>query len=267
MVSRSTLTVVLAVFVLLSGCSGLVGNGDNGTETGTPTDELPDDPSEFDYAAGFGAEGVTNGTTALETYNDAVQAQGSYTGQYGYVVEAGGNETDVDVEYRVDFEAEQAYQQLVVESPDVNATLETYYEDDKRYSLAEYQGEQGDVGVQNETFPPEQLTAAEVVQPLLLNASDYDASVERRNGQQVVVYQTTDIDDASGVLGVQDPDNVSNFEATLVVDSEGLIHSVNYEVDYVFDGEERSVTFEFELSNLGETSVERPDWADQADES
>lgn len=261
MVSRATLTVLLAVFVLLSGCSGLV--GDSG-ENGTPTEELPDDPEEFDYAAGFGANGVTDGETALETYNDAVQAQGNYTSEYGYVVNTNDGETDVDVQYRVDFEAEQATQQAVIESPDVNATVDTYYEDDTRYTRAEYEGERGDVGVENETFPPEQLTASEAVQPLLLNASEYDATVERQDGEQVVVYETTDIDNAAGVLGVENPDSVSNFEATFVVDSEGLIHSASLQLDFVVDGNERSTTMEFELTDIGETTVERPDWADES---
>lgn len=266
MVSRATLTVVLAAFVLLSGCSGLIGGG-NGAPSGTPTDELPDDPEEFDYASGFGADGVTDGETALETYNDAVQAQGSYTGEYGYVVRTPNGTTDVDVEYRVDFESEQAYQKAVVESPEVNATLDTYYENDTRYSWAKYQGERGNVGVENETFPPEQLTASEAIQPLLLNATDYEATVERQNGQQVVVYETNEIGNANGVLGVNDPDSISNFEATFVVDSEGLIHSASYQLEFVTGGEERSATMEFELTELGETTVERPDWADQADES
>lgn len=265
MVSRATLTVVLTVFVLLSGCSGLIGGGE-GTATATQTEELPS-ADEFDYAAGFSAEGIADGQTALETYNDAVQAQGSYTGDYGYVVRTPNGTTDVDVEYRVDFDAEQAYQKAVIESPQVNATLDTYYEGDKRYSWAAYEGERGDVGVENETFPPEQLTASEAVQPLLLNASEYEATVERRNGQQVVVYETTNIDNAGGILGVDDPDSVTNFEATLVVDSEGLIHSASYQLDFVVDGQERSATMEFELKDLGETTVERPDWADNADES
>ncbi|QLD87331.1 hypothetical protein HWV23_16905 [Natronomonas halophila] len=264
MVSRATLTVVLAAFVLLSGCSGLVGNGGG---DGTPTEELPEDPSAFEHADGFGAEGVTDGETALETYTAAVQTQDNYTADYGYVVTTGEGETDVDVEYRVDFEAEQAYQHAEVASPRVNATINNYYENDKRYSLAEYEGEQGNVSVENETFPPEQLTASEAVEPLLLNATDYNATVDRRNGVPVVVYQTTDIDNANGVLGVNDPDSVSDFQATFVVDSDGVIHSATYELAYMVDGEERSATMEFELTNLGDTTVERPEWADQTGDS
>ncbi|WP_336133333.1 DUF7537 family lipoprotein [Natronomonas amylolytica] len=263
MVSRATVTVLLAVFVLLSGCSGLVGGDGNGT----PTEELPEDPEAFDYAAGFGADGVTDGETALETYNDAVQTQGNYTGEYGYVVTTNDGETDVDVEYRVDFEAERADQQAVIESPDVNATVDTYYEGDTRYTRAEYEGEQGNVGVENESFPPEQLTASEAIAPLLLNATEYDATVERRGGEPVVVYETTDIGDAAGIVGVENPDSVSNFEATFVVDSEGLIHSATLQLDFVVDGNERSTTMEFELTDVGETTVERPGWADEADQA
>jgi hypothetical protein len=167
----------------------------------------------------------------------------------------------------VDFESERGYQHAEVVSPQVNATINNYYENDKRYSLAEYEGERGNVSVQNETFPPEQLTASEAIEPLLLNATDYNATVERRNGVPVVVYQTSDIDNANGVLGVNDPDSVSDFQATFAVDSDGVIHSATYELDFMVDGEERSATMEFELTNVGNTTVERPEWADQAGDS
>lgn len=264
MVSRSALVVLLAAFVLLSGCSGLVGDGDTADDE---TETLPDDPEAFDYADGFGADGVSDGEAALESYNDAVKASGNYTGEYGYVVVARGSETDVDVTYRVDFDAERAHQRAVVESPEVNATIDTYYEDDRRYSWAEYEGERGDVGVQNETFPPDRLTAAEAIRALLLNTSDYEASLDRHDGEPVVVYESANIEEAGGILGVDDPDSVTNFEATFVVDSDGLVHTASYELGFVVDGEERSATLEFELTEVGETTVERPDWADQADES
>jgi hypothetical protein len=253
----------LAVFVLLSGCSGLVGGGDNGTGT----EGLPEDASAFDYADGFSADGIEDREAAVETYNDAVQAHGNYTGTYGYGAESGEGETNVDVEYRVDFETERAYQHAVVESPRVNATLETYYAKDKRYSLAEYEGQQGDVGVENRTFPPERLTASEAIEPLLLNASSYNASVERRNGEPVVVYRTTDIGSANGVLGVENSDSVVDFEATFAVDDEGLIHSASYRLDFEVDGNERTATMEFELTDIGSTTVEEPDWVGEANGS
>ena len=58
--------------------------------------------------------------------------------------------------------------------------------------------------------------------------------------------------------------DVSAFSATFAVDSEGVIHSASYDITYTTKGEEQTVTMEFELSDLGETSVERPDWADEA---
>lgn len=262
MASRTTLAVSLALIILLAGCSGLIGGeGSNGSE------EVPDDPEEFDYAAGFAADGITDGAAALGSYDSAVQATGSYSADYGYVVETDDGDTEVDAEYRVDFEAEQARQEVTFASPDTNASTHIYYEDDRRYSLGEFEGERGDVAVEDEAFPPEELTASEAIEPLLLNATDYDAAVDERNGQSVVVYETSDIDGAGGVLGVDDPDNVSSFDATFTVDSDGLIHVANYELVYLVDGEERTVTMEFELSAFGETTVERPDWADDADES
>ena len=105
MVKRSTLAVSLVVLVLLSGCSALVGNDGSGNGNGAGT-ATPVDPAEFEYADGYGPDGVTDGEQALESYQSAVEAQGSYTGTYDYEVVTGEGETTVQVTNRVDFENE-----------------------------------------------------------------------------------------------------------------------------------------------------------------
>ncbi|MFQ3318105.1 MAG: hypothetical protein ACI8UR_001014 [Natronomonas sp.] len=262
MVSRSTLAVsFVVVLVLLSGCSSLVGNNGNGGEG-------PTDPEEFDYAAGFSADGITDGQQALTSYNEGVQAAGNFTGEYEYVVTTSDGETEVGVSYQVDFDAEQALQQVDVESPSANATTESYYENGELYQRSSYNGEESGVSVRDQAFPPEELTASEAIRPLLTNASSYNVSIEERNGESVVVYETTAIGNSAGFLGVSDLENVTNFEASFVVDSDGVIHSASYQLSYIADTdngtEERSVSMNFELSSVGDTTVERPDWPDEA---
>jgi hypothetical protein len=248
--SRSTLALsVVVVVVLLAGCSGLLGDG-GGT----------DDPEEFAYADGFSAEGVTDGDQAIESHEQALKDRGNYTGTYRYDILSGGNETVVEVDYRVDFQEERGYQRFHAEGNGSAGTRELYYQDGRRYQRTLVDDEQVQASANDQPFPADDLTADEAIQPLLNNASDYETSVDRRHGTDVVVYETTDIGEASDLYSVEDPENVSDFSAQFAVDSTGLVHTAEYEITYVTDGEEQTLSMSFELSQLGETTVERPEW-------
>lgn len=257
MVSRSTLVISVVAVVLLAGCSGLVGNGGNGTPA-------PESPSEFEYADGFSSEGITDGQAAVASYDTAVQAQGNYTGSYQYTVDGEDGETVVSGEYRVDFEDEQALRIVEVNAPSANGTSESYYGDGQQYNRSSYNGRYGTVSASNRTFPETELTASEAIEPFLRNASDYETTLEQRNNESVVVYETTDVDNAGSFLGVDSDGNVTAFDARFAVDSDGLIHTAEYELTYLIDGTERTVDMTFEVSSLSETTVERPSWVDEA---
>ena len=245
------LAVVVAA-VLLAGCSGLVGDGGQ-----------PDDPEEFDYADGFSADGVTNGDRAVESHEQAVQQRGNYTGEYRYDILSGGNETVVDVDYRVDFEAERGFQRFHAEGGGSTGTRELFYADDRRFQRTLVDGEQVQATADDHPFPVEDLTAAEAIRPLLNNASDYETNVGERDGTAVVVYETNDIGEASELYSVEDPEDVTDFSAQFAVDSTGLVHTAEYEITYVADGEEQTLSMTFELSELGSTTVERPGWTEE----
>ena len=263
MVKRSTLAMSLViVLVLLSGCSAVL-DGGNGAGNGDATD-APDSPEEFDYADGFGPDGVTDGQQAVETYQSAVKAQGSYTGTHSYDVRASDGNTSVDVENRVDFENQQGYQRVDVDSPAYSGWVESYYEDDMQYRRSEVGGEQSDVSVDEQNFTTAELTSTDPIRPLLSNVSSYEVSIEQRDGTTVAVYERSGTEGIDSFYDINESTDVSAFSATFAVDSEGVIHSASYDITYTTEGEEQTVTMEFELSDLGETSVERPDWADEA---
>lgn len=256
MVSRSTLAVSFVVLlVALSGCSALFGGG-------------PSDPSEFDYAAGFSADGISDGQQALDSYKQSLQAKQSYTGNYGYVIVTDQGQTDVDVTYRVDSEAKRAIQRAEIDAPNANGTTESYYDADQLYQRSSFGGSQSEVSVSQQNFSEANLTAAEAIRPLLVNASEYSTSLEERDDETMVRYETSSIEGADDILGVRNIINVTSFQASFLVDSEGLIHNATYDLSYFVETDsgpqERSVSMTFELSAIGETSVERPSWADEA---
>lgn len=265
MVKRLTLAVSLVVVLfLLSGCSAVLdgGNG-SGAGSGDATD-APDGPEGFEYADGFGPDGVTDGQQAIETHQSALKARGSYTGTYSYDGRASNGNTSVDVENRVDFESQQGYQRYDVDSPGYSGWGESYYEDDTQYRRSEINGERSGVSVEEQNFTTAELTSTNPIRALLLNVSAYETSVEQRDGTTVAVYEASGTEGVGSFYGVNESANVSAFSATFAVDSEGLVRSATYEITYTDKGEEQTVTMEFELTGLGETSVERPDWVDEA---
>jgi len=263
MVKRSTLAVSLVVvLVLLSGCSAVL-DGGNGVGNGDATD-APDSPEEFDYADGFGPDGVTDGQQAVETYQSAVKAQGSYTGTHSYDVRASDGNTSVDVENRVDFESQQGHQRFDVDSPEYSGWVESYYEDDTRYQRSEIDGQRSNVSVNEQNFTTAELTSTDPIRALLSNVSAYETSVEQRGGTTVAVYEASGTEGIEAFYGINESTDISAFSATFVVDSEGLVRSATYDITYTNESEEQTVTMEFELTGLGETSVERPDWVDEA---
>ncbi len=253
MVSRSTLVVVLvAAVVLLSGCSVLIGGDDSS------------DPEEFDYAPGYAADGIDDGEQAVESYTQAVQEQGSFTGEYSYDVVTEEGETSVDVDYEVDFDTEEANQTVSVEAPEDTASTESFYTEGQVYQIATFEGEQGDVSVEDREFPTDELTAVEAVQPLLTNASSYNTSVSEHDDTSMVTYETSDVENAEDFFGADEAEEVTEFNAQFTVDSDGIVHTAEYNLEYLFNGEERSVSLTFELTDFGETAVTQPEWVNDA---
>ena len=262
MVKRSTLAVSLVVvLVLLSGCSAVL-DGGSGDGTGAGT-ETPNSAEEFDYADGFGPNGITDSQQALESYQSAVEARGSYASTHGFDARANDGNTSVDIENRVDFENQQGYQRADVDSPTYSGLFESYYENDTRYRRSEVGG-QSNVSVDEQDFTTAELTSTDPIRPLLSNVSSYEVSIEQRDGTTVAVYERSGAEGIDSFYNLNESTNISAFSATFAVDSEGIVHSASYDITYTTEGEERTVTMEFELSDLGETSVERPDWVDEA---
>ena len=254
MARRSTVAVALVVVLaLLAGCSAVL-DGGNGVGEG--------DPSSFDYADGYGPDGVTDGQAAVRSHQSGVVDRGSYTGSYTYTYDTDEGTTDFEVEHRLDFEAEQGLQRADVTSPDQEAVITIYRDSDTRYRRSEFNN-QTSVNTANDSFDATNLTATDPVRPLLVNASAYESSTAERNGDAVVVYETNETDGVEA-FDVNVSATLTDFSATVAVDGDGVVRSASYEVSYEVDGDDRELSVEYELSGFGETAVERPAWVEDA---
>jgi hypothetical protein len=266
MVGRSTVAVSLVVLVvLLSGCSAILGGNGNGNGVGDGNGgNGATDPSTFEYADGYGPDGVIDGEAAVESHQSGVVDRGSYTGSYTYEIATAEGTTLVDVENRVDFQGEEGFQRADVSYPNQEGVVDVYRDSETRYRRTAFNN-QTSIQTANESFDPPNLTATDPIRPLLGNVSRYDAEIERRDGVEVVVYERTDAGGIDQFLDVNESATINSFNATLAVDGDGVVRSARYEVDFQrSDGEKRSLTVEYELSAFGETTVDRPAWVDSA---
>lgn len=250
MVTRSTVVASLVVVVLLAGCSGLVGDAGG-----------PDSPEEFEHAEGFSADGVEDGEAAARSYREALTNRSSFTVVYHHDVTSDGEVVTYEVVYSVDVDGEAAYHSVEVPSEDY--LREDYFGDDRQFTRVDRGGDEQTASGDSE-FAPEQLTGVEAVSRLLSNETDYGTSVADRDGTPVVVYETGGEENASAVFAIE-PENVSSFDAEFAVDADGLVRDASYELVYAGEnGTEQTVTLDFEVRDVGETTVERPEWADEA---
>lgn len=250
--TRATLALSLVIVVLLAGCSGLVGNG--GSES---TDA-------FEYPEGFSADGVNSSDKALDTHRQAVIERNSYRADQQFRIETQENETVVDVAYRVDFDAETAIQRSDFNTTDGEGSLEFYYEADRRIARSVSNGEATGPSTQNWTFSAENQTATEAVAPLLRSGSSYEATPLDREGDQLVRFEATSLESPEEFFAVTASDNVTSFNASFVLDSDGVIHAAAYELSVGGPDNKRTISMTFEASGFGETSVDRPEWASDA---
>jgi hypothetical protein len=96
-----------------------------------------------------------------------------------------------------------------------------------------------------------QVTNAWLVE-LALAAGEYDLDrIEERDGRPVAVLRATEPAAAA---------NVTDLDATAVVDREGRVHELSLTAAYEGDEPATRIHYEFELTDLGERSVERPPW-------
>lgn len=103
------------------------------------------------------------------------------------------------------------------------------------------------------------LTQASVVETVLGSATFEVTDVSQVDNLTMVTLNATEFDEGS--LG---PDrNVSTFRASLVVDEDGRVHSLDYLVSFE-DAEGPAVRYRYRLTDVGDAEVRQPSWVDRA---
>lgn len=245
---------VLALLVVTAGCLG--GSGP----------AVPDGSDGPDTDAGD--TGAGSDVTLVENRTAALQSAGSYTSTWSTTVSEDGTVSSRS-EYvtRVDYDARRfGFGSTVTSGGDAQTSMTLFHADGTTYQRTG-QGEDAYYTARNATFELPRTAGSSLA---INDGDDLEsfavAGTETFDGVQVMRYVREDRP-AWIQAQSQTEDQVTwkEFTYEVLVDSDGLVRSVHWRAEGVDEaGGSHTVEFSYELTDIGSTSVEEPDWTSEA---
>lgn len=251
---RTVPAVVVALLLVLAGCS-------------LPADLPGSGPSPTPTADGDGPPGVEEGRLAdgkalLRAHNRTVISTGF--------------ESDFHVNGTTTFRGEvvelEQRQRTVVEpgaaeywfsfTKNVPATRSDVWGNSTMQASRAQSNAQTVYNTRRQPTPPRQLSATQTLGTVILGRNFSVTSVDRTNG--TVLYTLRQEGGGPGFHLPKNATNVSNYNATLVVDRKGRIRSFEASANYTVNGQPGSMSIRYRLVRVGGIDVERPDWVSTA---
>ncbi|MFQ3320076.1 MAG: hypothetical protein ACI8UR_002393 [Natronomonas sp.] len=241
---RGVATVALCFLLILSGCSALPG--------GTSGDSPP---------------GVEDG--ALNNSSALVDAHSSALTESGYTHEVrlnqsqliNGNLANITRKQRTNVTAGAGeYRFQLINGGDANSRFVIWGNETVEYQRIEISG--GDPQYrQSEPTPPRALSGVAIFEPQLTAPFEV---VDRSevDGTTLVTLEATG-QPTSEKAFPSDAESIRNYEARLVVDTQGRIHEFTASADYDLNGESTSYDLSYAVTSFESPDVQRPSWVDE----
>lgn len=259
-------SVALVVLVALTGCSGLFGGGTptpaaepTVTPTATPT-ATPGGPfAGVTFPEGTSKDAIDNGS-ALLTSHDRALAQQDYEISYNIDLRQGGQPLlQQAVGTKSSLDSKRAYS--IVSEP---GRLAEVYRNETTFAAREFQNNSTtyDYRPLNASFASEhrRLAGTETIGIVLRNANfSADAVITRRDGTTFVRYT---LDEAK----VNESANVTVATGTVVVSESGVVYNAELRIEGTIQGQRYLVDVSYQLVNIGNVEVDRPEWVPVAAE-
>lgn len=250
--------VLLCVLVAGAGCSAIPGTGGNGQGVDESTaNEVP---------------GVGNGT--LENSTALLDAHVATVTETGYAQKISVNLTDaaqgethpVTQRQRTSVAAGATeYRYQVITRGQVSSRFLGWGNETVEYRRGETGG--GDPQYQQlQPQSPDRL-AGRAVFDRRLSPEFEVVDVRQREGQpDVVTLEVSGLPAENDVFDNQDSvENVREFEAQLVVDTEGRIHSYAAAAVYDIEGQPADYEYQYQMTSFEDPGIEKPDWVDEVE--
>lgn len=263
---RSVTTIGVVLLVVLAGCSSLPLVGDENNANAT------DDASKkIEYPPGYNASGISDPKKAAEQHLTALSKKDSYTYEIGV---NSGERITANVTQKTDVKNQRALATMNASTNYGSFILDMYLANDKSYQQISMFG-MSRYNVSNQTFDSfvQNSTGTESVMNLLKNTSFGDAERVTRDGEQFFRYTATGngsmnesaILGTSDALGQSGERTIEDLNATLLVDEDGIIRSLEYQINYTSSKRgKQSMTLTMQTKNIDSTTIKEPSWLDTA---
>lgn len=261
---RELAVVVVVVAVLIAGCSGADTPAGGGGAAPTTTVAGTGDPPSDQTGGGAGADG---GAAAVGDPATILESAGSFTATWRYTLEEGAAATQAqEFVVAVDRVANRSFERSLTTDGTDTIAYERYSADGTSY-LKYGEGDQAYYlsGPQDTTFLADPLTDADPG-----DLSDFvHVGTEQFDGVTVDRYEYADPllwrSYAGGTMGQTENVTVTDFRLVVLVDGDGLARSTSWEVTGEgADGTEIVSAWAYEITKVGATVVQEPDWLDAA---
>ena len=259
-------TTAVAAVVLLAGCSMLLG-GDGATPAPSPTPEATptDTPTpvpleEREFPDGYGPDGVENAETAAGTHVETMTGYDSYRFRFDVRVSS-GNGTDDAFVYLTSVDGENG--KALELRDDGEVTRYQYYEDDRVY-VRVVSGDEEAYNATDQQFGRARLAGNQFLDPLLEYVEYGEAELVSTDNGTVYRYTSERVTEPGTILSADISEaEIRSFEVELLVHEDGYIRGAKYVV-VTEDGSGLEAVAT--VDSIGEVTVTRPDWYDEAAE-
>ena len=263
-------------YTLTAFAAGGQGNASNDTETADTTASTGNNTSaatndSIEYPPGYSASGITDPARAADQHAAALADQDSYALALNTTTPSSGTQASVTAVQRANISSQQAYNELNISTQTGQIVTESYYNESTGYtrtnsSLASEAGPQ--YNVSRQPFRVTYNSTVTTFQGFLGNASYGAAQSVERDGETLIRYEATELTDPAAFLNMPLSDitaeNVSEFNASVFVDQNGVIRSLSYSATYTTEGTTTTTTLDLRITDLNATTVNEPEWLAEA---
>ncbi|WP_135853470.1 DUF7537 family lipoprotein [Halorussus salinus] len=239
--------LVVASLVALAGCSGALSGGD-GAQT----------LDDVTYPAGVSENG-TNLTALADAHENTLQNQ-SFTLEVASTVNSSMGNQSVALDAAVGADREE----IRVNGSALGQDVSVYVTEEKRFTRlnvadGEARYQVADRTPESSQIVPSSYTGRSYLDRFAGSGNFTPTGVRTVEGTTLVVLEA----DGSNATQSQQM-NVTDYNATMLVDQQGVVHSVSVEVSAARQGQQARTEFSMNVSDVGETTVAEPAWLDEA---
>ncbi|WP_128477058.1 DUF7537 family lipoprotein [Halorussus pelagicus] len=239
--------LVIGCLVALAGCSGALSGGDGAQTLGDVT-----------YPAGVSDDG-TNVTALADAHESQLQNESLSLAVDSTVNSPAGNQTvSLDAAVSADRDRIRANGSAMGQQVSVYVTADQRFtristgDAEPRYQVAERTPD-------SMQLIPESYTGRTYIAQFAGSGNFTPSGVRTVDGTTLIVLEA----DGSNATESQQV-NITDYNATMLVDQQGVVHSVSVDISATRQGQQAQTRFSMNVSDVGETTVTEPSWLNEA---